>query len=396
MQKKLIALAILGLASSAAFADVGIYGVLDGGVANLSGSGQQSQFLAQSGGLAQSRLGVKATEKLDNGMTAVAVLEYGYETQTAAGLSGATARQQLLGLAGDFGTVATGYLQTTGFDFGMKYDPFADGGASVLQSLTGAGGVGTAGNNNFLIGTNALAAHGPRALAYISPSIGGVTFALNYSTAVGPIIGTAPGATQLSGAAGLGNAGAISGAANNNNTAFLASAAYDNGPLSATLVYASASLANVGGTATVNSGNTATSTEYAIGAAYNFGIAKLNATYQANTQTVNGGASTTNSAYSVSAVAPVGPGALALEYAANNINNGAGASSTISATGYSLAYLQGLSKTTTAYAAFSSVTNGSGTGDFGVLNNTTSTISGGALSNGGSTTLIAAGINKKF
>jgi predicted porin len=388
MQKKLIALAILGLASSAAFADVGIYGVLDGGVANLSGTGQQSQFLAQSGGLAQSRLGVKATEKLDDGLTAVAVLEYGYETQTAAGLSGATARQQLLGLAGDFGTVATGYLQTTGFDFGAKYDPFADGGASVLQSLTGAGGAST-GNNNFLIGTNALAAHGPRALAYISPSMGGVTVALNYSTAVGPI-GATTTTAGLSGANGLGNAGAASGVASDNNTAFLASAAYDNGPLSATLVYASASLVDVGGmVGGAVTTSTATSTEYAIGASYNFGVAKVNATYQSNAQSVNSGATTTNTAYSVSATAPVGPGTVAAEYAASSINS----SSSNGATGYSLAYLQGLSKTTTAYVAYSGITNGSNAQAFGVLNNATA---GSTLSLGGSTTLIAAGISKKF
>jgi predicted porin len=380
MQKKLIALAILGLASSAAFADVGIYGVLDGGVANLSGTGQQSQFLAQSGGLAQSRLGVKATEKLDDGLTAVAVLEYGYETQTAAGLSGATARQQLLGLAGDFGTVATGYLQTTAFDFGAKFDPFADGGASVLQSLTGAGGT-SSGTNNFLIGTNALAAHAQRALAYISPSIGGVTIAVNYSTALGPI----GGSTGLSNAAGLGNAGVASSVPSDNNTAYLASAAYDNGPLSVSLVYASASLVNV-----LNvPANTATSSEYAVGASYNFGVAKVNATYQSNAQSVNSGATTTNTAYSVSATAPVGPGTVAAEYAASSINS----SSSNGATGYSLAYLQGLSKTTTAYVAYSGITNGSNAQAFGVLNNATA---GSTLSLGGSTTLIAAGISKKF
>jgi predicted porin len=383
MQKKLIALAILGLASSAAFADVGMYGVLDGAVANLSGTGQQSQMLAVSGGLAQSRLGVKATEKLDGGLTAVAVVEYGMDGQSAAGFGTTpTARQQLLGLAGDFGTVATGYLQTTAFDFGAKFDPLADGAVSVLQSLTGAGGTNS-GANNFLIGTNAIAAHAQRALAYISPSIGGVTIAVNYSTALGPI----GGAAGLSNAAALGNAGAASSAVNNNNTAYLASAAYDNGPLSVSLVYASASLTNV-----LNvPANTATSTEYAVGASYNFGVAKVNATYQSNGQSVNSGATTTNTAYSVSAVAPVGPGAVALEYAANSIAAaGANSSSALSGTGYSLAYLQGLSKTTTAYAAYSTVTNGSAATAFGVDNNIAPA---GA---GGSTTLIALGLNKKF
>ena len=385
MQKKIIALAILGLTSTAAFADATVYGVVDGGVANLSGSGQQSQFLAQTGGLSESRLGVKAVEKMDDGLTAVAVLEYGLPTQDASGLAGANTRQELLGLAGDFGTVATGYLQSTGFDFGMKYDPFADGGASVLQSLTGAG---HGGSDNFLIGTNALAAHAPRAVAYISPNMSGLTVALNYATTLGPMGTSTTPANNLSTAPALGNAGQASATANQNNTAWLASAAYDNGPLSVSLVYASASLTDV----LSSIANTATSTEYAVGASYDFKAVKVNATYQSNNQTVNGGASTTNTAYSVSAVAPVGPGAVALEYAANKINS----DTTMSATGYSLAYLQGLSKTVTVYGAFSSITNGSGTGEFGVLNNATSGFSGGALSNGGSTTLIALGLNKKF
>lgn len=357
MQKKIIALAILGLTSTAAFADVGVYGIVDGGIANLSGTSQQSQSLAQTGGLAQSRLGFKAVEKLDGGLTAVAVLEYGLPTQDASGLAGAQTRQQLLGLAGDFGTVATGYLQSTGFDFGAKFDPFADGGASVLQSLTGAG---SGPSNNFLIGTLALAAHAPRALAYISPSMGGLVVAVNYTATLGPVNTLAPAAT-------LGNAGAASGAASDNSTAFLVSAAYDNGPLSASLVYASASLANVLGSASVNSGITATSTEYAVGASYDLKVVKVNATYQSNNQTVSGAATSTNSAYSISAVAPVGPGAVALEYGASSIaaatttSASSSSSASLGASGLSVAYLQGLSKSTTAYAAVSNIKNGSGT-----------------------------------
>ncbi len=168
MQKKLIVLAIMGLASSAAFADsaaptVGMYGVLDGGIANVSGTGMKGAMLGISGGLSASRLGVKATEKLDNGMTAIAVLEYGLDgevDQTIGGGStpttGAVARQQLLGLAGDFGTVATGYLQTTGYDFADKFDPFVDSSISSLQNVTGS---------SFLLGANGLAARAPRAVA---------------------------------------------------------------------------------------------------------------------------------------------------------------------------------------------------------------------------------------
>ncbi len=56
------------------------------------------------------------------------------------------ARQQMLAVAGDFGTVATGYLQTTGYDWPVKFDPTAGSLVSPLQSMTKGA--------NFLIGSS--------------------------------------------------------------------------------------------------------------------------------------------------------------------------------------------------------------------------------------------------
>jgi predicted porin len=76
MQKKLIALAITAAFSAPAFADTTVYGIVDLAVANTSKTNMKSDLNVISGGLSTSRLGVKATEDLDNGMKVIGVLEF--------------------------------------------------------------------------------------------------------------------------------------------------------------------------------------------------------------------------------------------------------------------------------------------------------------------------------
>ena len=366
MQKKIITRAVIAAAFSApAFADSTVYGVLDAAVVSASADGQKSQLLTVSGGLSASRLGVKASEELDGGLKAIAVLEYGLaDTQTKDGLTTATARQQLLGLAGSFGTVATGYLQTTGYDWGSKFDVTAGSSISPLQNITYAGSAGAGnGNTNFLIGSKAVASRAQRALAYISPDFGGFSFAVNYSTAM----------------SGLGNLTVASSATDTNVTAALASANYDNGPLSVGLVYAGTS----------NPASTSNVTEYALGASYDFGIATLKGTFQSSKNGQTGTLGSADSAYSLGAVIPAGPGAVALSYAASNIAS----LSNSNASGYTVGYLQGLSKTTTAYVAYSGMSQGTATRAYSVDN---SALSAATLTAGGNSSMIALGLNKKF
>ncbi len=135
MQKKIIALAIAGLASTAAFAqsNVTIYGIADVGVAQARSSGNLTATTVRSGGLSTSRIGFKGVEDLGNGLKALFVLEYALDVDQNTGIGGAAsrattgmgaagpARQQLVGLTGGFGTVAAGRLQTTAFDWQGKY-----------------------------------------------------------------------------------------------------------------------------------------------------------------------------------------------------------------------------------------------------------------------------------
>jgi predicted porin len=370
MQKKLIALAVAAVISAPAFADVTPYGIVDGAIANVTGDGQKSQLLALSGGASTSRLGVKVTEDLGNGLTAVGVLEYGLDIDTnqqttttpttvvtpSAGTATATtssvtasnlaARQQMLALAGSFGTVATGYLQTTGYDFEGKFDPLAGSSASPLQSM----------NKGLLIGTVAGAARAQRALAYISPDFNGLSFAVNYSTAL----------------SGTGNLALASTAADANVTAALASVNYAAGPLAVGAVYA----------ATTNPVSTNDVKEYALGGSYDLGVAKLLGTYQTSTKN-----SVATKALSLSGVVPVGADAVAVSYAKNTSD-----AANAGASGYTVGYMHTLSKTTTAYAAYESVTNESGTAAFGVDNN--AFVSN--LKAGGSQSLVGVGLRKKF
>lgn len=365
MQKKLIALAVAATLSAPAFAETttSFYGIVDGTVANVSGSGLKGDMLALSGGLSGSRLGFKATEDMDNGMKAIALLEYALDTQTnqaaettaAANSSGVktnyntmTARQQMLAVTGDFGTVATGYLQTTIYDFNAKYDPSFGSQVSPIQSVTKGGG--------FLLDG---AARASRAVAYISPNFGPMKVAVNYATGLlnGSNLGAANNATT-----GL------------KTTAFLLSGSYEDGPLSLSAVYGSTSNDSTGAT---------TTSEMALGGSFDLGVAKVMGTFASS----NTGAATkvTNTMFSLSGVMPVGDkGAAVATYSANSMkavdSNGSG---------ILLAYLHNMSKTVTAYAAYESVSS-SKNKNYSVANNAL------AVTAGGSSNLIAIGLRKKF
>jgi len=128
MQKKLIALAVAGLASTAAFAqtNVQIYGSLDYGYSyrfdarnalpggSTAGYNSASQF--NGGQSAGNRLGFKGTEDLGNGLKAVFLMEQGFNLEandnnsTASSNSFTYTRQAYMGLSGNFGTVIGGRL----------------------------------------------------------------------------------------------------------------------------------------------------------------------------------------------------------------------------------------------------------------------------------------------
>jgi hypothetical protein len=391
MQKKIIALAIAAAFSAPAFADTTVYGIVDATLASVSATGQKSDLQVLSSGLSGSRLGVKSVQDAGD-LKAVAVVEYALDNTTAASIG--AARQQMVALAGGFGTFATGYLQTTAYDWAVKFDPTSGSAVSPLQSVTMGGG--------FLVGTKAIAARAPRALAYISPDLGGVTVAVNYSTSL-------TGLGDLTQKSDL--------AVPAKTTAYLLSATYVGGPLAVGFVYTGATA----GTAYLNSvhaltapatyTSTLSATEYALGASYDLTVVKLFATFQGTKTGTNNivATGTDNKAYSFSAVAPVGPGAVVFSYAKNkvgvtgtlatltHVGTGAAGTGDQSASGVAVAWLQGLSKTTTLYAGIQKMSQGSNTANYSVLNNA---VAGSTATDwakgGGSSTALFVGLQNKF
>jgi len=401
MQKKIIALAVAALASSAAFAqsNVTVYGVADAFVGSYSGNQITRSTQVNSGGLAASRIGFKGTEDLGNGLKALFALEYRLDidgnnsiggtnaTNSASTVTAGPARQQLVGLTGNFGTAVAGRLQTTGYDWAVSYDVLAGTAISPLQAKNAA--QANANGASFLIGGTTIAARANNAIAYISPSFSGLTVAYNRA--------------YLAEETGVkGNTAANT--ANNNVVADLLSLNYANGPLAAGLVYAKA---NAQGNAAIAGAGSldADRIDWGFGASYNFGAAKAFATYQttklsnlsAADVAANPNATKTDKAWSVGVAVPVtAAGTVIASYAKRNSASAidataaqiAAGQSSFQSTGsaYTVAYTHALSKRTTAYTGYAHQVNNAdiaAAGTVQAFNDTT-------------TSQLVAGVNHKF
>ncbi|KAB2922354.1 MAG: porin [Dechloromonas sp.] len=333
MQKKIIALAVAGLASTAAFAqtNVTIYGIADAAYTYSFGGNQGSQHNIESGGLSGSRIGFRGTEDLGNGLKAVFVLEYGVDIDgnTAVGAGAAGARTQMLALAGSFGTLAAGRLQTAGYDFACGTSPIAGSALDAhnkVSTLPGNGANGGFGANTVapLLSCGG-AGRANNAVAYISPNFGGFTAAYNHARV------TEQAATS----------------ANNDVYANLLTASYVNGPINANVTYAriddNDTISNVGGDKR---------TEFGVRGSYNFGVVSVFAAYQ----NLNTSGFDRNAKYSAGVAVPVGAkGTFVAQYAASRIDSTNLVDGDSKA--YTLAYTHALSKRTTAYGGFTRVSN---------------------------------------
>jgi predicted porin len=327
MQKKIIALAVAGLVSGAAFAqsNVTVYGVADMYYAYSSANtaNQDTSHHINSGGLSGSRIGFKGTEDLGNGLKALFVLEYGLTADNkATGVgSGAATRQSFVGLTGNFGTVVAGAAQTAGYNFACATGPVAGSALDVYHNI---------GARNLL-----SCSHDGRAsnaVAYISPTFSGLTFAYNHARVTEGVNRTTAAATNPTSDA----------------SANLLSASYANGPLSAGLIWSKISMNNTSGGDDV--------TEWGLRAAYDFGVAKLFGSYQNIDTGVVGGGDQDDSKWTVAVAVPVSAaGTVALQYADNNMD-----ANNADSKGWTLAYTHAMSKRTTAYAGYSRISNDNG------------------------------------
>jgi predicted porin len=175
MKKSLVALAILGAFSGTALAqsNVTMYGIVDVGLQIIKADNRSSLVGVESGYQSGSRFGVRGSEALGGGMTAIFTLEAGYDVSTGQSLQGGRlfGRQAWAGLQTGLGTVVAGRIATfssgTGsFDMFGQVDPFATGWG--LNSL-----------GSTFLSANALRLD--NTLAYVSPTWGGLKFGVAYS-----------------------------------------------------------------------------------------------------------------------------------------------------------------------------------------------------------------------
>jgi len=364
MQKKIIALAVAALASSAAFAqsNVTIYGVADMAVLHASASGAKGVNAVESGGLAGSRIGFKGVEDLGNGLKALFTLEYALNMDNNAGIgavdspwSGTVARQQFVGLSSaKLGTVVAGRLQTAGYDWACSVNPLAGGAFATNDKLNG--------RTLLSCGTTGRA---DNALAYISPSFGGVTVALNTA--------------RLTEAR---NSFTAAGQDQKDNAAYLGSVNYQGFGANVTAIYTR-----------INANNTVANDdvrEWGIGGSYDLKVVKLFASYQ-NQKAENAASGKSDKTWQVGASVPTtATGAVHASYSHLNY---ASTKADDNQSSFSLGYTHGLSKRTKLYAGYNRVSN-DGVG--------VRSVSNGASDNfvtpvaGGHGSLYGVGINHSF
>lgn len=180
MQKKIIALAIAGLASTAAFAqtNVTIYGVADATFDSVkatdSTAGSGSDFNNRNRVTANSSyIGFKGVEDLGNGLKAVFQFESSVSFDAATG--GNANRDSFVGLTGGFGTLVAGNLTGPTRAMGAKFDVNAGAtGIGANAALLGKLGGGS--------GAGAFDQRITNAIAYVSPTVAGFNAVVGYST----------------------------------------------------------------------------------------------------------------------------------------------------------------------------------------------------------------------
>lgn len=241
MRKTIIAASLLCSGPVFAQSSVTLYGLMDAGVTYTNnvvtptGHGSVVQFV--SGSSQGDRWGMRGTEDLGGGLKALFVLENGYQIGTGQlGQGGLEfGRQAYVGVTSPWGTLTFGRQYDFIGDILPAYAIGANSPAGLLAWSLPAYAAGGYTLDNRVWGDEIN-----NAVKYLSPSIAGFSFGAMY---------------------GFGNvAGSVG---TNSSTNFLIS--YDQGPFSASVSYLSIH----------NATPSANSTEYAGGAAYNIGKARI-------------------------------------------------------------------------------------------------------------------------
>lgn len=240
MKKSLLAFAVLSAiaATSSAQPTVTVYGLVDMALMRESGAAAGPSTKISSGVASGSRIGFKGKEDLGGGLSAIFLLENGFQGDTGtAGQGGLLfGRQSYMGLQGNWGTVTMGRQYTPQYLTVVMVDPFGSGMGGDTKNMFPATGSGSRADNSIL---------------YASPVVNGINAELMY--APGEIPGSSSAGRQLGGALG-----------------------YVNGPLKVRLGYHYRD----NDTALVKNIGAAKNTVLA--AVYNFGVASAHLAYATN------------------------------------------------------------------------------------------------------------------
>ena len=245
MKQRSLAIAVLGASAigitSAANAQsaVTVYGLLDTAVVHESGGSAGSVTKVTSGVSAGSRLGFKGSEDIGNGLSALFLLESGFQADTGVMGQGGLlfGRQAYVGLHGGFGSVLVGRQYTPEYLVVVFADPFGSGYVGDTKNMVATTG------NSFSRMDNTV--------KYVSPTISGVTVEL--AAAPGEVSGDSDAGRQFGGAL-----------------------AYTAGPLQVRVGYHNRN----NDTATLK--NTENARNAVVAAVYDFGVVKAHVLYGIN------------------------------------------------------------------------------------------------------------------
>lgn len=298
MKKTLLAMLLLGAfsATASAQANVTVYGLLDVGITSEQGGPTGSKVTLGSGIQSGSRLGFKGSEDLGGGLTAIFMLENGFNpddgTQGQGRLFG---RQAFVGLQGGFGTVTAG----------RQYAPLW----SAIDSLDPVDGI--AGGSHNLMRRDVRT---DNTIKYASPKLNGISGELAYS--FGEVAGNSAASRILGGAL-----------------------AYANGPLVLKLAHQSKN----------NATDTDRSKSTYLGGSYDFGMVKALLGYEAN----KGIGAIDDKVAVIGAAVPFGASTVMLSYTRKDDKSAANDD----ANQVALAYTYALSKRTNLYSSYTRINN---------------------------------------
>lgn len=331
MKKTLLALAALGAVSGAAMAqtNVTLYGIADAsiGMADTDRDGSSNVMHVFSGVQSSSRIGVRGSEDLGNGLRGIFNLESGVDVDTGAASGGSQfwARRAVVGLAGGFGEIRLGRDYTSGY--------------SVL-SATDVMSLGLWGNWHTFSQNGGVTSRVSNGLFYTSPNWGGFTLRAMYA------------AGEQDGTAERSFSGAIGNVPKNTGNMFGLSGAYANGPLALQAYWQQAKIDN---RMAPPRDDTREVDEYGIGAQYRFGMFRIGLNYgEAKTDSVG-----KHRGYGIGAGVKVGAGEFLLDYIRQEIERD-GRSGKPKADSIGLAYVHPLSKRTNLYASYGQIKNKDG------------------------------------